>query len=118
MGDFSGLHKYKSFVLEVKHRAGNIYYGGYIKQSTKTVNSKEVSFIYVPISYDRNFKGNALAVGATTGVEVPIGKKFKIDFNMLMGYGRYYKMTEEYPYNLPSPRFFDMRVAVWIGFRL
>lgn len=118
-GDFGGLHKYKSYETEVKKHRNNSYYGGYIKHITRTVNSEEKDIVvFIPISYDRNFKGNAFAVGALTGIEAPLGKRFIIDLNFQLGYGRYYKMTEEFAYNLPSANFIDLRVAFWIGFRL
>lgn len=40
-GDFGGLHKYKSYEVEVKSHRGNVYYGGYLKHTTKTIYSEE-----------------------------------------------------------------------------
>lgn len=117
-GDIGGLHKYTSFEAEIKKHKDYFYYGGYIKHVTKTVYSKEKNFIYIPISSDRNFKGNALAAGASTGFNARAGKRFNIDFNFQLGLGRFYKMKEEFLYNLPRAGFIDYRLACWIGFAL
>ncbi len=118
-GDFGGLRQYKSYELEVKKHANGIYYGGYLKHTIKTVYSeKGIVAGYISISKDRNFKGNGLAGGASAGMETTITKRFNIDVNIQVGYGRFYKMTEEFQNNLPSANFLDMRVASWIGFRL
>lgn len=117
-GNLGGLHKYKSLELEIRNHRDNTYFGGYIKQVTKTVNSEKASFIFIPISYDRDFKGNAFAFGGTTGIEAYVGKRLHLDFNGQIGFGSYYKMTEKYPYNLPASNFVDFRMAFWVGFRL
>lgn len=117
-GNFGGLHKYKSFEAEVRKHEKNTYYGVYIKHTTKTVNSEKAAIVYIPISYDRNFKGNGIAFGASTGIEAPLWKRFNIDFNVQLGYGRFYKMTDKFSYDLPSGKFIDYRMAFWVGFQL
>lgn len=117
-GDMGGLHTYKSLEAEVKKHVRDTYYGVYIKHTTKTVNSKEKNIVFFPISNDRNFKGNAVCVGATAGIEIPVIKRFYIDFNFQLGGGAFYKMTDKFVYNLPNTHFLDYRAACWAGFRL
>lgn len=117
-GNFGGLHKYKSLEAELKTHKRDTYFGAYLKHITKEVYSEEKSIVFIPISYDRNFKGNALAIGATAGIEIPVVKRFYIDFNCQLGGGIFYKMTDKYYYNLPNANFVDCRIACWAGFRL
>lgn len=117
-GNFGGLHKYKSFEAEIKKHSRDTYFGGYIKHVTKEVNSKENDIVFIPVSYDRNFKGNAIAFGAVAGFEIPVVKRFYIDFNFQLGGGIFYKMTDKLSYNLPNDNFLDYRIACWIGYRL
>lgn len=117
-GDIGGLHKYKSIEAELKKHKRDTYFGAYIKHVTKEVYSEKKDFIFIPVSYDRSFKGNGFAIGATGGIEIPVIKRFYADFNFQLGGGMFYKMNDKFNYNLPNTNFLDYRIACWVGYRL
>ena len=117
-GNIGGLHKYKSIEAELKKHKRDTYFGAYVKLITKGVYSVKKDFIFIPISYDRSFKGNAFAIGATGGIEIPVVKRLYIDFNFQVGGGLFYKMTDKFTYNLPNDHFLDYRIGCWVGYCL
>jgi len=110
---------YYNFIkLLYKIHKRDTYFGAYIKHVTKEVYSGEKNIVFIPISYDRNFKGNAFAIGATGGIEMPVAKRWFVDFNFQLGGGLFYKMTDKFTYSLPNDNFLDYRMACWVGYRL
>jgi hypothetical protein len=121
-GDFGGLMKYQTFTCELRKHVGEFYYGGYAKYINKKVNNDTDyvggGWLLIPAGKDRYFTGNGVTAGGTSGFELYVSKKINIDFNAQLGYGRYLKMQDQFPQNIPSGNFLDARIAIWVGYLL
>jgi len=57
-----------------------------------------------------------MSTGLTSGIEWSINSKWLMDFNMLAGAGKYLSQTD-YVHHDRISVFFDMRIALQLGFR-
>lgn len=65
----------------------------------------------------RNFIGNGLSAGLTSGMEWSVNRTWFIDFNTLLGAGKYLSQID-YAGHDRINFFLDTRIALQIGFRL
>lgn len=118
-GDFGGLSRYKTTTVEYrKFSPDKIFFvGPYLKNIRKQVYQRE-SYISgtIPIGQDRDFLGNGLSAGATLGSKLSIFYRFSIELNAQVGYGMYYNMSDKFN-NIPSGRYLDARIALWLGYQ-
>ena len=116
-------YKYSTIHLEYRKKSGyylwgKFYYGGYVR----FINKKIITEGYSGGPYgifskkERNFIGNGASIGLTTGTEWEINKKWVIDFNNLIGAGKYLKQIDYAAHN-KIPVFLDIRIALQIGYR-
>src|SRR5687768_15715526 len=113
---FEDSYKYSTIHLEYRRKDDNSkcrgYYGGYLRYIHKRILS-EGSY---PFKSARNFKGNGMSTGLTSGIEWSLNSKWLMDFNMLAGAGKYLSQVD-YGHHDRISVFFDMRVALQLGFR-
>jgi len=118
-GDFGGITWYKTSTFEFrKYSSDKIFFAGpYLKNITKQIfwQTSVIAGI-IPIGQDRNFIGNGVSAGATTGFKLPVSKKLKLEMSSQIGFGKYYKMSDKNN-NLPSGNYLDARIALWLGFQ-
>ncbi len=119
-GDFGGITRYKTATVEYrKYFLDNVlFFGLYIKNIQKKVEwRKYVIAGVIPIGRDRDFTGNGISAGLSTGIKVQVYRRIELEFNTQLGYGRYYQMADGYN-NFPTGNYLDTRIGLWLGFKL
>lgn len=116
-------YKYATIHIEYRKKSGHylwgeFYFGGYLRY----INKRIITEGYTAGPYglfskeDRNFIGNGVSVGLTTGTEWEINEKWIIDFNNLIGAGKYLTQIDYAGHDKIS--FFpDLRIALQVGYK-
>lgn len=94
------------------------YYGPYLRYIKKRIITQEYEIISFGLlsKESRNFIGNGLSTGLSNGLELSIGSRWLIDFNTLLGAGKYISQVDYAGHDAISV-FFDTRLALQVGFR-
>ena len=94
------------------------YCGGYLRFIHKRILAEGFqSGPYGIFSREsRNFIGNGLSIGLTSGCEWSINHRWLLDFNTLFGAGKYLSQIDYAAHDKISV-FFDTRISLQLGFR-
>ncbi len=123
---FFSVDSYKYSTVHLEYRRDDLdkgkwklYYGGYLRYIHKRILSE--GYYAGPLGIfskaPRNFTGNGVSLGLTSGIEYSIDKKLFVYFNTLLGAGKYLSQVDYSGHDKIS-MFFDTRIALQIGFRL
>jgi hypothetical protein len=119
-GDFGGVTRYTTSTFELRKYSENklLFIGPYLKNINKKVlSTQSIIAGMIPVGKERDFVGNGLSIGASTGIKFPLSHHLNVELNPQIGYGHYYKMTDKFN-SLPTGNYLDARIALWFGFRL
>lgn len=119
MDSYKYLTLHAEYRLVTDHNSNlNFYYGGYIRLIHKRILTEGyTSGPYGLFSkQSRNFIGNGISIGETSGYEWTINNKWLIDFNAMIGAGKYVTQAD-YVGHDKILLFFDTRIALQVGFR-
>jgi hypothetical protein len=116
-------YKYSTVHIEYRKKNGyylwgKFYYGGYLR----FINKRIITEGYVAGPYGifskeaRNFIGNGISIGLSTGTEWKINKRWILDFNNLIGAGKYVTQVDYAAHDKIS-FFLDARIALQIGYK-
>ncbi|SRR5258706_15245045 len=120
---FEDYYKYSTVHIECRKNDGyflwgNFYFGGYSRYINKRIITEGFTagpngiFSKAP----RNFIGHGISVGLTSGIEWEINKNWLIDYNNLIGAGKYLTQIDYAGHDKIS--FFpDIRIALQIGYK-
>ena len=116
-------YRYLTTHIEYRKKSGNylwgkFYYGGYLRFINKRIitNGYTAGPYGIFTKEDRNFTGNGLSIGLTTGTEWEINKNWVIDFNTFQGAGKYITQTDYSGHDKISI-FLDTRIALQVGLK-
>lgn len=103
---------------EISYSKLQFYYGYYLRYIHKRILSAGYTAgPYGIFSKEpRNFIGDGMSTGLTSGVEWSINKRWLIDFNTLFGGGKYLSQIDYASHDKIS-FFLDTRIALQLGFR-
>ena len=116
-------YKYATVHAEYRLKDHNLtdfkfYYGGYLRFIHKRILTE--GFQSGPYGIfskaSRNFIGNGISIGLTSGCEWSINDRWLLDLNTMVGAGKYLSQID-YAAHYKISVFFDTRIALQLGFR-
>lgn len=116
-------YKYKTIHSEyrwkdIHYSKWQSYYGGYLRYIHKRIFAAgyDAGPYGIFSKAERNFIGDGISIGLTSGVEYSISNRWLLDSNILFGAGKYLSQ-KDYAAHDKIPMFLDTRIALQLGYR-